>query len=164
LSREALAFLAGYHPRTPGFSNALGALRSAGYITQGVPSIITDEGRSAAAAAQITPMATPPLDEWLSRLEEVERGTFASLAPVYPAEIEGWRLDAWVSRLGKAERTIMEILLAEHPTVLDRTTLAERAGYHPRTPGFSNALGRLRGLGLVIDTGLSPEFARMIGR
>lgn len=128
LTREQLAFLAGYHPRTPGFVNAVGKLRTAGYITSEYPASITAEG--------------------------------AGLVDPLP----GQTIDLWLSRFGKAERLILEHLFNAYPDSMERQALADAAGYHPRTPGFVNALGKLRGLGLVDGFRIADDFARLVGR
>jgi hypothetical protein len=128
LSREQLAFLAGYHPRTPGFVNALGSLRTAGYVTTGFPAALTEAGRT--------------------------------VAPVVPRPDDV--VETWIARFGKAERAILTILLRERPRAVAREDLAAEAGYHPRTPGFVNALGKLRGLGLVDGFAISAGFDALI--
>lgn len=164
LTREQLAFLADYHPRTAGFTNTIGALRTAGRITPGYPASITDEGAAALREAGLGPMWAPPLDEWLDRLMRSERHLLPLLGPIHPDERESWRFDAWFARQGKAERAILTPLLEAWPASVDREDLAAAAGYHPRTAGFTNTLGSLRSRELVSDFALHPDFARLIGR
>lgn len=53
----------------------------------------------------------------------------------------------WKRREGKAERSILECLAKHHS--IDRSSLAELAGYAEAGGGFGNALSRLRTLGLI---------------
>lgn len=129
LTREQLAFLSGYHPRSSGYVNALGRLRSLGLVSSGFPASLTVEGRIA-APAEIRP----------------------------PGNI----VETWLARFGKAERTVLELLIAAHPSSVERESLAEQAGYHPRSSGFVNALGKLRGLGLVDGFAISAGFAALL--
>lgn len=135
LTREQLAFLADYHPRSKGFTNALGTLRSRGLITPGFPAEATTEGRDAAAG----------------QVEVFDVGE--QLA------------DVWVSRFGRAEAAILRTVIELYPAPATREQLAAAAGYdHERSKGFTNALGRLRGLGLVDGLALHADFARLLGR
>lgn len=129
LTREQLAFLAGYHPRSSGYVNALGRLRSLGLVSAGFPAGLTDEGRA------VAPTDAPP---------------------------PGGVVESWLARFGKAERTILELLIAAHPSAIEREALADQAGYHPRSSGFVNALGKLRGLGLVDGLAISRGFAALL--
>ena len=71
----------------------------------------------------------------------------------------------WLSRFGRAERAILEHLIDIYPEAAERATLAQVAGYdHPNSKGYTNALGRLRGLGLVDGFALHAEFAQLMGR
>jgi hypothetical protein len=131
LTRQQLAFLAGYHPNSKGFVNALGSLRSSGYISQGFPATITDAGRA---------LGVDPLDTG----HGVEQ--------------------LWLDRFGRAERSILSHLMSIYPSEEQRAELGRVAGFeHPNSKGYVNALGRLRGLGLVDGFGLSPEFAQIAG-
>jgi hypothetical protein len=120
-----------YHPNSKGFVNALGSLRSSGYISQGFPATITDAGRA---------LGVDPLDTG----HGVEQ--------------------LWLDRFGRAERSILSHLMSIYPSEEQRAELGRVAGFeHPNSKGYVNALGRLRGLGLVDGFGLSPEFAQIAG-
>lgn len=74
-------------------------------------------------------------------------------------------VEYWLSKFGRAERAILTKLLEIYPAEAIREELVVDAGFeHVRTKGFTNALGRLRGLGLVEGLALSPAFARMVER
>jgi hypothetical protein len=85
LERAQLSFLAGYHPRSKGFVNALGTLRSAGLISAGFPATRTPEG--AAATSDVLP-AGDLVETWLARMGRAERAILAALIAEYPASLE----------------------------------------------------------------------------
>jgi hypothetical protein len=127
LTKQRLSFVAGYSVTSSSFSNALGALRSAGLVEKtGSPIRATSAG----------------LD---------------LLPDVPPAPTRDERLAFWVGRLGKAERTFLEVLAAAYPDSLTKEELSERTGYSATSSSFSNALGRLRSLELVVGLAASPE-------
>lgn len=136
LSREQLAFLADYHPRSKGYINALGALRGRGLISPGFPAELTADGALS--------------------LDDGPVGTF----------LRGDDLAAvWIARFGRAEAAILRTVIDLYPHASTREDLAEAAGFeHVRSKGFINALGRLRGLGLVDGFALHADFARLLGR
>jgi hypothetical protein len=125
--RTIIAFLADQSPRSSGFTNNLGALRSAGLITYPSSDSLgfTDAGR-AAANPQPAPLTT----------DELQR--------------------AVLSRLPRPQARILEILIDHYPDPVNREGLAERAGQSPKSSGYTNNLGALRGLG-VIDYPSSSE-------
>lgn len=124
---EMFAFLAGQSPRSSGFTNNLGALRSGGLITYPSSDSVafTDDGRST---------ATP--QEAIATTEELQ--------------------EAVLSRLPRPQARILEILIDSYPKPVDRRELAEKAGQSPTSSGYTNNLGALRGLG-VIDYPSSTE-------
>lgn len=58
-------------------------------------------------------------------------------------------VDYWLAQLGRAERNLLTSLLQVYPRSLTADELAELAGYSRTSSSFSNALGRLRSLGLA---------------
>ncbi len=119
--RVQVAFLAGYsHPRSKGFTNALGALRSAGlidYPSSGTLSL-SEAGDSTASAVN-RPRSSEELQERIMKL----------LPPVHCRLLE---------------------FLISHREPFSREALARNCGYeHVRSKGFTNALGRLHSLGLI---------------
>lgn len=125
--RTIIAFLAEQSPKSSGFTNNLGALRSAGLITYPSSDSLgfTEAGRSA-ANPQTAPVTT----------EELQR--------------------AVLSRLPRPQANILQILINEYPNPVNRESLAEQAGQSPRSSGYTNNLGALRSLG-VIDYPSSSE-------
>jgi hypothetical protein len=119
-TKVQIAVLTGYAVGGGGFNNALGSLRSRGYVVgQGVTELIaTGEGISALGEFQPLPSG-PDL------------------------------LDHWMRQLGKAERLILATLTAVYPATLSKEEVAEGAGYEASGGGFNNALGRLRTLELI---------------
>jgi len=125
--RTIIAFLAGQSPRSSGFTNNLGALRSAGLITYPSSDSLgfTDLGR-ASANPQQAPMTT----------DELQR--------------------AVLSRLPRPQANILQVLIGSYPDPVNRETLAIQAAQSPTSSGYTNNLGALRGLG-VIDYPSSSE-------
>ena len=125
--RTIIAFLAGQSPRSSGYTNNLGTLRSAGLITYPSSDSIgfTDRGR-AAANPQDKPMTTRELQ------------------------------DTILSRLPGPQARILRVLIENYPNPVNRELLAEKASQSPTSSGYTNNLGALRGLG-VIDYPSSSE-------
>jgi hypothetical protein len=118
-----VAVLTGYAVDGGGFRNALGSLRSQGFI----------DGRDVLRATEAGLQA---LGEW-------------EPLPAPGRELLGY----WHARLGKAERLILEALVDVWPDALMVEAIAERAGYAQDGGGFRNALGRLRTLELIEGRG-----------
>jgi len=119
--RSTVAIFADQSPRSSGYSNNLGRLRTLGLIDYpgGGTLRLTDEGR----------------------VHAVVRGGISSLAQLQ---------EAWLSRIDVPKRRILEQLIAVYPRSLDRTQLAEVAGQSPTSSGYANNLGFLRNsLGLI---------------
>ncbi len=125
--RTIIAFLAGQSPRSSGFTNNLGALRSAGLITYPSSDSLgfTEQGRKAANPQQ---------------------------APITTDELQ----NAVLSRLPNPQARILRALIQHYPHPVNREELAEMAGQSPKSSGYTNNLGALRGLG-VIDYPSSTE-------
>jgi hypothetical protein len=121
LTKIQLSLISGYTIKSSSYSNALGALRSAGLINRGDPIQATAEGL--AAAGDVEPMPQPGrelLAYWLAN-----------------------------SRLGRAERALLTELADQYPRAVGKEELADASGYSSTSSSFSNALGKLRSLGLV---------------
>lgn len=120
--RAQVAFMAGYtHLNSKGFTNAIGAMRAAGYIEYpGAGTIsLTASGHSHAAPAE-TPRSSKELQDKL------------------------------IQMLGGANGKIVRELVSVYPDSLAREDLAAKAGYgHVNSKGFTNAIGRLRTLGFI---------------
>ena len=120
LSREQVAFVAGYRPTSGAFKNPLGALRSAGLIEypSGGRVRLTAHGRQLAN--------TPENPATTDALQQMVRG-----------------------QLTTPQRRILDPVIANYPADMDRETLAELAGYQVTSGAFKNPLGNLRTLGLI---------------
>lgn len=107
-------------PKSSGFANNLGALRSAGLIDYPTPGYValTEQGRS----------LTQPRK-----------------AAVNDAELHA-RIRTLLS---PARWRILEALIAQHPGALSKDELAAAAGVAAASSGFANNLGALRSLGLI---------------
>lgn len=115
-----LALMADVSPKSSGYANNLGALRSAGLIDypSGGVVVLTDAGRE-----QATPPDIPPTTEALHQ--------------------------ALFARLGPSKARILAALIDAYPGSLAREAVAEQAGASPASSGFANNLGSLRSLGLI---------------
>lgn len=60
-------------------------------------------------------------------------------------------------KLGGPEAKVLSAIAHWRSGSITRDGLAAAVGYHPNAKSFSNALGRLRGLGLVVGLSLSEE-------
>lgn len=117
-----VAFMSGYsHLASKGFANAMGSLRSSGYISypDSDSMAFTDAGRELAGPVDI-PLDTADMQD---RIREL---------------------------LGGVHRNIVDQLIPLYPDSIDKTELAAACGYgHVASKGFANAIGRLRTLGFV---------------
>lgn len=118
-----VAVITGYAHGGGGFRNALGSLRTSGWMVgDSERLVITDAGRAA-----------------LGHHEPLPRGRAL--------------LDHWFRQLSKAECKALEALAQAYPGTLTPAQVANRAGYEADGGGFRNALGRLRTLELIRGRG-----------
>ncbi len=124
IHRNIAAVFAGQSPRSSGFSNNLGRLRSLGLIDYptGGEVALTDAGLSAS------------------------NGTGA------PATLVGLH-EAWAAKLSNPQGRIIRELISVYPASIDRIELAELASQSPTSSGYSNNLGRMRSLGIITKRG-----------
>lgn len=122
-NKVQVALLTGYSHKGGGFANALGSLRSAGYIEGG------GDGMRATLAG---------LD---------------ALGEYIPLPTGAALREHWYAQLGKAPRMILEALADAHPHALTKDEVAEATGYEASGGGFANALGKLRTLELIRGPG-----------
>lgn len=115
-----IALWAGVSPKSSGFANNLGALRTAGLIDYPASGrvCLTDQGR--AAVGEIPP-------------------------PMSNAELHA-QVQTVVS---PARWKILDVLIDVYPEVCGKQWLAEQAGVSPASSGYANNLGALRSLGLI---------------
>lgn len=118
-TKAQIALLTGYAVSGGGFNNALGRLRSEGYV-EGRGDFITATASGIAALGSYDPL---PVGDAL--------------------------LAYWYGQLGKAERAILETVAGAHPDGVDKEGVARQTGYEASGGGFNNALGRLRTLELI---------------
>jgi uncharacterized protein len=118
--KATVAAMCDYHPNAKSYSNAMGALRSAGYVEYptGGRLSLTDAGAAIATAA-------------------------------LPVESRADLHRLWIDKLGGVAGRILVPLLAAYPHSLATDVVAEQAGYHPNAKSFSNMKGRLKTLGLI---------------
>jgi len=118
--KATVAALTGYHPNAKSYSNAIGALRTSGYIEypSGGRIRLTDAGSAIAEDR----LAVSSRDE----LHQV-----------------------WFDKLGNVAKRILTPLLDAYPDPVEADVVAATAGYHPNAKSFSNMKGRLRTLGLI---------------
>jgi hypothetical protein len=79
-----VAILSGYSGTSGGFNNALGKLRSVGFITRTNPMQITQEGMAAAGDFDPLPTGRALQAYWLSKLPKCERMILEKLCEIYP--------------------------------------------------------------------------------
>ena len=115
-----VALFAKVSPKSSGFANNLGAMRSAGLIDYPAGGLValTAHGRASADA---------------------------STAPSTPEEM--WQ---YVEQLvGPAKWRILQPLITAYPVAVERGALADAAGVSAASSGFANNLGSLRSLRLI---------------
>jgi hypothetical protein len=114
-----LSVLSGYSLTSSGFSNALGRLRTLGLARGGASDVRITE-----AGLRHVPIPDPmPTGRALLAL--------------------------WCAKLGKAEATLLRVLFKEAPKTFDAEELSQYSGYSRTSSGFTNAIGKLRGLQLA---------------
>lgn len=120
--KTQLALWAGVSPKSSGYANNLGALRTVGLIDYLIPGTVslTPQGR-----AMVDPSVVPDIPD-----DDALHDRIRSL--VSPAR---WRL--------------LSVLVEQYPDPISREDLAERAGVSAASSGFANNLGALRSLGLL---------------
>lgn len=119
-AKVQLAFLAEQSPKSSGYANNLGALRSSGLIDYPAPGVIglTETGRTAADRP-----GSPPTTE----------------------ELQGRVL----ARLSAPQGRILRAVIDCYPRSLRKLELAELSEQSATSSGFANNLGFLRSLGVI---------------
>lgn len=118
--KSNVAVFSDQSPRSSGFQNNLGRLRTLHYIAyQGSGRVmLTDAGRAFANPA----------------------GAIRTLQDLH---------HAWYARLTRPQSKILEQIIAAYPHPVGKNELAERAGQSATSSGYQNNLGALRSLGLL---------------
>ena len=131
-TKVQLALLSKYSIKSSSLGNALGALRSAGYVEKGgSPIRATAEG--VAAAGDVEPL---PTGDELFRY--------------------------WCSQLSKAEVAILTVMVDRYPADVTKEELAAATSYSASSSSMGNALGRLRSLELVTGWHANEDFVAAI--
>lgn len=119
VAKSNVAVFADASPKSSGYTNNLGSLRTAGLIAypSGGMVALTDDGR------QLTSVSTP-----------------ASLSELH---------EAWRAKLSNPQWRIVELLIGIYPEDFPKDELAKLAGVSPKSSGYTNNLGSLRSLGLI---------------
>jgi len=120
VARHHVAIWSDASPKSGGYKNNLGALRSRGLIDY------PTSGRLA--------------------LTEAGRQRARPTAPIRSVEELH---EAWIAWLSGSQGDILRVLIREHPRSLDRDELAESVGVSSTSGGYKNNLGALRSLGLI---------------
>jgi Mn-dependent DtxR family transcriptional regulator len=120
VSRSNVAVFANQSPKSSGFTNNLGSLRSQGLIDYPVGGRVrlTDCGR------------------------EIARST-NSIHTLTQLHV------AWYGKLPKPQAKILQALIERYPNAIDREALAKLVGQSPTSSGYTNNLGALRSLGVI---------------
>lgn len=121
VARSNVAVFADQSPRSSGFANNFGALRSKGLVSYpaGQQVAITEDG--------------------LLCVDELR--PIRSLVELH---------EAWYAKLPRPQVAILRLLLSDgRLTPWHRELLADRAGQSPTSSGYANNLGALRSLGLI---------------
>lgn len=121
VDKTQLALWAGVSPKSSGYANNLGALRTSGHIDYPAPARVhlTEIGRDAAAVTD-DPITSP---------KQLHRRIETLISPAR------WR--------------ILAVLIDTYPAAMTREDLAASAGASPVSSGYANNLGALRSLGLL---------------
>lgn len=114
---EQIAFIAGYSHSSTGYTNPLGALKTAGLVEYPEPGrvALTDLGREKAEA----PDAAPSGDELRRRV---------------------------LGKLPGPQQRILSVLIESYPEPLSNEDCAGRAGYSSSSTGYTNPRGNLKTL------------------
>lgn len=117
--KASLAGFCQFSPRSGGYANNLGKLRTLGYVDYPAPGRIclTDTGRALVPAAE-------------------------------PMELEDYH-ECWQSVVNGSQARILEEVIAVYPDSISKQALAERLDFSPTSGGYANNLGKLRTLGAI---------------
>ncbi len=118
--RTVVAFLAGQSPRSSGYTNNLGSLRSMSLLSY-------------------------PDSESLTLTEAGRMKANRQTRPITVEELQS----AILSRLPRPQRNILMVLIQSYPEALERETCAKASGQSPTSSGYTNNLGALRSLGVI---------------
>lgn len=129
-AKREIGVIAGYRHTGGGFGNAIGALRSKGYIEGGEVLRITESGMEAYGPVDPLPSGSELFAYWQNHPD-----------------------------LGRAEREVLRVLYEAGGEALTKEEVAARTvsdkgtAYEPQGGGFGNAVGRLRTFELIEGRG-----------
>lgn len=92
-TKAQVAILSGYSIKSSALSNALGALRSAGYATKGTPIQATPEGVGALGTFELLPAGEDLYRYWMGRLGRAERAMLDVFVKAYPSTVTKAQLE-----------------------------------------------------------------------
>ncbi len=119
-SRVKIGIFAGYSSKSGGFSNAISKLKRSGFVTVSNGDLeITQEGFNQVPNVQPLPSTN---DEILS---------------------------FWVNKVGKCPGAILHQLVPVYPNSMSREEIGIQTNYSASSGGFSNAISKLKTLGLI---------------
>lgn len=118
-TKIAVAFIAGYSPSSSGYTNLMGALRSAGLVSYPGPGLVS---------------LTPAGEAKANRPDFADHGELREKV---------------MQKLMPSERKILQPLLDVYPAEMSSEELAEKSGYSATSSGFTNLRGKLRSIGLL---------------
>lgn len=123
VTKSKIAIRSGYSANSGGFNNALGKLRSLGYIEGRGDTKITDAGREELGNYKPLPNPGDELCQY------------------------------WIKELPKCESMILAHLIDFYPQACSKEGIANATQYSVNSGGFNNALGKLRTLELIEGRG-----------
>ena len=117
--KATLAGFCRFSPKSGGYGNNLGKLRTMGYVDYPAPGRIslTDAGRTLVQASE-------------------------------PMNLEEYH-ECWQDMVSNSQARILEEVIAIYPDSISKHALAERLGCSPTSGGYGNNLGKLRTLGAI---------------
>lgn len=119
-SKVKIGIFAGYSSKSGGFSNAISKLKNAGYV-------IATNG---------------DLEITQSGAEQV---VFVKPLPTTNDEI----LSFWINKVGRCPGEILKVVVPIYPNSIDKMDVGSQTNYSASSGGFSNAISKLRTLGLI---------------
>jgi Mn-dependent DtxR family transcriptional regulator len=119
-AKSNVAVFADQSPKSSGYTNNLGRLRTMGFIEypRSGTVCLSDAGRSVASRSL----------------------NIRTLSDLH---------SAWFVKLSSPRVAILKVLIQCYPQAMEKTELAESAGASPKSSGYTNNLGGLRTLGLI---------------
>ena len=120
LSKDRVAFLAGYSAKASTIDVILSNLRKGSLVSPGTPIALTEDGLEAAGGVRERPSGEALLQQWMNH-----------------------------PRMGAGERRVLQYLIDAYPEVPSKEALCEGTGYSPDASTIDVILSKLRKLGIV---------------